>query len=106
MTRKKSIVTGGASGLGPACARRLSADGVEVIRVDIASNADIRVDVSDWASVESVAKEVGAIDVLVNGAGTLDRSNPFGRLRTTSGPGRSRSTSKALSTHARPSCRE
>ena len=49
----------------------------EVIRVDIASNADIRVDVSDWASVESVAKEVGAIDVLVNSAGIL---GPFESL--------------------------
>jgi 2-dehydro-3-deoxy-L-rhamnonate dehydrogenase (NAD+) len=77
MSRKKAIVTGGASGLGLACARRLSADGVEVIRVDIASNADIRVDVSDWASVESVAKEVGAIDVLVNSAGIL---GPFESL--------------------------
>jgi NAD(P)-dependent dehydrogenase (short-subunit alcohol dehydrogenase family) len=77
MTRKKAIVTGGASGLGLACARRLSADGVEVIRVDIASDADIRVDVSDWASVESVAKEVGAIDVLVNSAGIL---GPFESL--------------------------
>ena len=77
MTRKKAIVTGGASGLGLACARRLSADGVEVISVDIASDADIRLDVSDWASVESAAKEVGAIDILVNSAGIL---GPFESL--------------------------
>ena len=54
MTRKKAIVTGGANGLGLACARRLRADGIEVITVDIASDADIRLDVSDWAAVESV----------------------------------------------------
>src|SRR5258706_7799267 len=77
MSRKKAIVTGGASGLGLACARRLCADGVEVITVDIASDADIRVDVSDWASVERVAKEVWAIDMLVNSAGIL---GPFESL--------------------------
>ena len=77
MTRKKAIVTGGASGLGLACARRLGADGVEVITVDIASDADIRADISDWAAVESVAKEVGAVDVLVNSAGIL---GPFESL--------------------------
>ena len=77
MSRKKAIVTGGASGLGLACARRLRADGVEVTTVDIASDADIRTDVSDWASVESMAKTVGAVDILVNSAGI---QGPFGPL--------------------------
>ena len=72
MSRKKAIVTGGTSGLGPACARRLRADDVEVITVDIASDPDIRFDVSDWTSVESVAKKVGAVDILVNSAGTIE----------------------------------
>jgi 3-oxoacyl-[acyl-carrier protein] reductase len=77
MSRKKAIVTGGASGLGLACARRLSADGVEVITVDIASDADIRLDVSDWASVESAARDVGTVDVLVNSAGILGPFEPL-----------------------------
>jgi 3-oxoacyl-[acyl-carrier protein] reductase len=69
MSRKKAVVTGGASGLGLACMRRLRADDVEVISVDIASDADIRTDVSDWTSVESMTKTVGAVDILVNSAG-------------------------------------
>jgi 2-dehydro-3-deoxy-L-rhamnonate dehydrogenase (NAD+) len=69
MNRKKAVVTGGASGLGLACVRRLRADDIEVITVDIASDADIRTDVSDWTSVESMAKKVGAVDILVNSAG-------------------------------------
>ena len=72
MSRKKAIVTGGTSGLGLACARRLRADDVEVITVDIASDPDIRFDVSDWTSVESVAKKVGAVDILVNSAGMIE----------------------------------
>ena len=72
MSRKKAIVTGGTSGLGLACARRLRADDVEVITVDIASDPDLRVDVSDWTSVESVAKKVGAVDILVNSAGMIE----------------------------------
>jgi NAD(P)-dependent dehydrogenase (short-subunit alcohol dehydrogenase family) len=71
MSRKKAIVTGGASGLGLASAQRLRADDVEVITVDIASDADIRVDVSDSTAVESMAKKVGDVDILVNSAGIL-----------------------------------
>lgn len=69
MNRKRAIVTGGASGLGLACARRLREDDVEVISIDIAAGADIRIDVSDWTSVESAAKKVGTVDILVNSAG-------------------------------------
>ena len=71
MSRKKAIVTGGASGLGLASAQRLRADDVEVITVDISSDADIRVDVSDSTAVESMAKKVCAVDILVNSAGIL-----------------------------------
>jgi NAD(P)-dependent dehydrogenase (short-subunit alcohol dehydrogenase family) len=71
MSRKIAIVTGGASGLGLASAQRLRADDVEVITVDIASDADIRVDVSDSTAVESMAKKVGDVDILVNSAGIL-----------------------------------
>jgi NAD(P)-dependent dehydrogenase (short-subunit alcohol dehydrogenase family) len=81
MSKKKAIVTGGTSGLGLACARRLRADDVEVITVDIASDPDIRVDVSDWTSVESMAKKVGAVDILVNSAGI---QGPFAPMWETS----------------------
>jgi len=71
MSRKKALVTGGASGLGLASAQRLRADDVEVITIDTSSDADIRIDVSDSAAVESMAKKVGAVDILVNSAGIL-----------------------------------
>jgi 2-dehydro-3-deoxy-L-rhamnonate dehydrogenase (NAD+) len=77
MSKKRAIVTGGTSGLGLACARRLRMDDVEVITVDIASDPDIRIDVSDWTSVETMAKNVGAVDILVNSAGIL---GPFGPM--------------------------
>ncbi len=64
-------MTGGASGLGLASVQRLRADDVEVITIDIASDADIRIDVSDSTAVESMAKKVGAVDILVNSAGIL-----------------------------------
>lgn len=87
------IVTGGASGLGAATARRLAADGARVTIVDlqeelgeaVASDLDgafVRADVADEDQVRAavdVASELGPLRVLVNCAGigpparTLDR---------------------------------
>lgn len=74
-----AIVTGGASGIGAAIARRLHAEGATVavfdVNPDAAEEADlaVRVDVTDDASVragvERVAAELGHIDILVNNAG-------------------------------------
>jgi len=82
---KVAAVTGGASGIGAATARRLAAEGARVaigdlqeeLARDVASEIDalaVRLDVADAASVRdavgAVRAELGAIDILVNNAGT------------------------------------
>ncbi len=79
-------MTGGASGIGRIISRMMLERGAEVVIWDISQeNIDqtlselatkgkisgYRVDVSNYASVESVAKEVGAIDLLINNAGIV-----------------------------------
>ena len=75
-----AIVTGGASGIGAAIARRLHADGAKVAVLDLnAASVDpsyfgVATDVGDRASVDaavaSVAERFGRIDIVVNNAGT------------------------------------
>jgi NAD(P)-dependent dehydrogenase (short-subunit alcohol dehydrogenase family) len=59
---RRALVTGGASGLERACARRLRAEHHEVITADIAEGADIRLDVTDDEAVSRLIPEL----VLVN----------------------------------------
>jgi NAD(P)-dependent dehydrogenase (short-subunit alcohol dehydrogenase family) len=81
-----AIVTGGAQGIGEACARRLSGDGAKVIIADLDARrgqplADalgaefIECDVGDKAQVDALVAQVlkrhGRIDILVNNAGIL-----------------------------------
>ncbi|MBR1152751.1 SDR family NAD(P)-dependent oxidoreductase [Bradyrhizobium sp. JYMT SZCCT0428] len=81
-----SVVTGGASGIGAACARELSAGGdlVMVVDRDLAKARDVAAelggkayvaDVGDETSVEACAeaieRECGPVDVLVNSAGII-----------------------------------
>jgi 2-dehydro-3-deoxy-L-rhamnonate dehydrogenase (NAD+) len=70
-------VTGVASGLGRACALRLRADGHEVVTVDIAEGADLRLDVTDEAAVVAVVGEIGPVDVLLNSAGIVGPNKPL-----------------------------
>jgi NAD(P)-dependent dehydrogenase (short-subunit alcohol dehydrogenase family) len=68
-----ALVTGGASGIGAACAERFTAEGATVVTVDLAGPADHLVDVCDEeqvsALVDAVVDEHGRIDVVVSSAG-------------------------------------
>jgi 2-hydroxycyclohexanecarboxyl-CoA dehydrogenase len=79
---KKALVTGGASGIGAAIARRLAAEGAEVTVGDLnlegaaevageISGLAIELDVTDLGSAQAAVESAGApIDILVNNAGT------------------------------------
>ena len=81
---KKALVTAAAAGIGRATALAFAAEGASVVATDIDTGklADLakaakekgelatrRLDVTDGAAVEALAKELGAIDALFNCAG-------------------------------------
>ncbi|WP_022887336.1 SDR family NAD(P)-dependent oxidoreductase [Glaciibacter superstes] len=74
---RRAIVTGGASGLGAACATRLRGDGVEVVTFDVSPGADYAVDVTDNVAVKMAISEVGSIDILINSAGIVGPNKPL-----------------------------
>jgi NAD(P)-dependent dehydrogenase (short-subunit alcohol dehydrogenase family) len=82
--RKVALVTGGASGLGEAIARRLANDGCMVVVTDIDTGAGMAVaealggrffrhnvaSEADWAQViDAIRMDFGRLDILVNNAG-------------------------------------
>ena len=91
---RMAVVTGGASGIGLACAQRLAKAGARVAVLDrnaeaaaqAAASVDgwaLEVDVGEDASVERAAArvlEAGGADILVNCAGVLQRTLPPGTL--------------------------
>lgn len=84
LTGRKAIVTGGASGIGLACAQALAADGAHIVVADLnASAAEAaagqlggeawEVDLSDTAALEDLVLDC---DILVNCAG-IQRVSPI-----------------------------
>ncbi|AZD86952.1 Dehydrogenase [Pseudomonas chlororaphis subsp. aureofaciens] len=85
LQNKVAVVTGAASGIGLACARRFAAEGAQVVGLDIGSPpADfpgrfMPLDVRDETQVEQVMEEIighfRRVDVLVNAAGVADQGS-------------------------------
>jgi NAD(P)-dependent dehydrogenase (short-subunit alcohol dehydrogenase family) len=74
-----AVVTGGAGGIGRACVERLSADGYDVVSVDVAQRAGeqpgrhVTADLRDVeATVDAIRAACPQVDVLVNGAGVVE----------------------------------
>ena len=78
-TGRRAVVTGGASGIGEAVAKRIAQEGGKVAIWDL--NGGIKVDISDYASVERAVtetiKQIGGIDILVNSAGITGPTVPL-----------------------------
>ena len=76
---RRAVVTGGASGIGEAVAKRIAQEGGKVAIWDL--NGGIKVDISDYASVERAVTEtirqIGGIDILVNSAGITGPTVPL-----------------------------
>ena len=76
---RRAIVTGGASGIGEAVAKRIAAEGGAVAVWDL--NGGIHVDISDFASVENALaltlEQIGGVDILVNSAAITGPTVPL-----------------------------
>lgn len=71
---KRALVTGGASGIGAACADALERSGWEVVRADLHDGERVRhLDVTDEDGWNRLLAEVGPLDGLVTSAGIRTR---------------------------------
>jgi NAD(P)-dependent dehydrogenase (short-subunit alcohol dehydrogenase family) len=78
---RSAIVTGGASGIGAAIARRLRSAGVEVHVLDVTSTPDtLLVDVTNEEACRRAVAQSGPLDILVNSAGIAGQNAPSWKL--------------------------
>lgn len=77
--QKIALVTGGGTGLGQACVRKLLAEGYRVVSLGLDVEETIEhpaheertFDVTDSGAIARLAQEFGAVDALVNAAGII-----------------------------------
>ena len=89
LTGQTAVVTGAATGIGEAIARRLASAGASVIVADIdvegaatvakslASGRALKLDVSDKHSVNAAFSQIPRVDILVNNAGIGGKAAPL-----------------------------
>jgi meso-butanediol dehydrogenase/(S,S)-butanediol dehydrogenase/diacetyl reductase len=82
LTGKVAVVTGGASGIGAACATLLEESSAVVLVADLGGNDPV--DVTDRAALDALAGRIdaehGGLDVLINAAGVLTPNLPVDEL--------------------------
>lgn len=93
MAERVAIVTGGASGIGAACAERLAADGFRVLVADIQEEPGralarrlggefVHADVTREADIEALVDGAGPLDVFFANAGVFGALGPIEKTDT------------------------